>query len=105
MDVFSRHLFAATRGRDSRLGKRGPTREFTEAEPLVGRALAIHQKVLGEDHRDTARSYNNLAGNLNDQCKYAEAEPLFRKALAIHQKVLGEEHPDTAQATTTWPAI
>ena len=58
-------------------------------------------KALGEDHPDTATSYNNLAVNLHAQGKYAEAEPLYRKALAIRLKVLGEDHPDTARATTT----
>ena len=51
---------------------------------------------LGEDHPDTATSYNNLASNLNAQGRYDEAEPLYRKALEIHTQVLGEDHPDTA---------
>ena len=58
--------------------------------------MAIRLKVLGEDHPDTATSYNNLASNLNAQGKYGAAEPLFQKALAIRLKVLGEDHPDTA---------
>ena len=58
--------------------------------------MAICLKVLGEDHPDTATSYNNLASNLNAQGKYGAAEPLYQKALAIRLKVLGEDHPDTA---------
>ena len=58
--------------------------------------MAIRRKVLGEDHPDTAASYNNLALNLDAQGKYGAAEPLFQKALAIYLKVLGEDHPDTA---------
>ena len=60
------------------------------------RRLAIRRKVLGEEHPDTANSYNNLASNQNAQGKYALAEEGCRKALAIYRKVLGEEHPDTA---------
>ena len=59
-------------------------------------ALAIRRRVLGEDHPDTAASYNNLACNLKAQGKYAEAEPLLPQALAIRRRVLGEDHPDTA---------
>ena len=51
-------------------------------------SLAIFKKAPGEDHPHTASSYNNLAGNLNDQGKYAEAEPLYRRALAIRKKTL-----------------
>jgi tetratricopeptide (TPR) repeat protein len=54
--------------------------------------------VLGEEHPDTARSYNNLATTLADQGKHAQAEPLYEKALAIRLKVLGERHPDTAHS-------
>ena len=53
-------------------------------------------KALGEDHPDTADSYNNLAATLGDQGKYAEAEAMHRRALAIRLKALGEDHPDTA---------
>ena len=67
--------------------------KYAEAEPLFRQALAIRRKLLGEDHPDTAQSYNNVAGNLNAQGKYAEAEPLFRQALATRRKLLGEDHP------------
>ena len=62
------------------------------------RALAITLKALGEDHPDTANSYNNLATTLDGQGKYAEAEAMFRQALAIRLKALGEGHPDTANS-------
>ena len=62
------------------------------------RALAIYLKALGEDHPDTAASYNNLAVTLRDQGKYAEAEAMHRHALAIRLKALGEDHPHTAHS-------
>jgi tetratricopeptide (TPR) repeat protein len=67
-----------------------------EALPIREKILAICRKVLGEEHSDTAASYNNVAFNLNAQGKYAEADEWYRKALAIQRKVLGEEHPSTA---------
>jgi tetratricopeptide (TPR) repeat protein len=54
--------------------------------------------VLGDEHPDTAMSYQNLASNQDAQGQYAEAEKGLHKALAIRRKVLGEEHPDTAQS-------
>jgi tetratricopeptide (TPR) repeat protein len=42
--------------------------------------LAICRKVLGEEHPDTAASYNSVAYNLNAQGKYKEAETLFLRA-------------------------
>src|SRR5262249_38943882 len=69
---------------------------YADAEPLVREALEIRRKALGEEHPETATSYNNLGFNLNAQSKYADAAPLVRKALEIHRRVLGEEHPDTA---------
>jgi tetratricopeptide (TPR) repeat protein len=63
---------------------------YSEARPLYVRALAIHQKVLGPEHSDTAKSLNNLAMLLQAQGDLARALPLFKDALAI----LGPEHPD-----------
>jgi len=67
-----------------------------EAEKPLRQALGIYQKVLGENHPDTAQGYNNIAGCLQALGKSSEALPLYQKALGIYQKVLGENHPDTA---------
>jgi tetratricopeptide (TPR) repeat protein len=72
------------------------TADYTKAEPLFLKALEIREKVLGEEHPDTASSYNNLALLYNSKGEYEKAEPLFLKALEIREKVLGEEYPDTA---------
>ena len=52
--------------------------------------------MLGEEHPDTAASYNNLAYVYARQGEYGKAEALYGKALAISERVLGEEHPSTA---------
>jgi tetratricopeptide (TPR) repeat protein len=70
---------------------------YREAENAHRKALAIRRKVLGEEHPDTAMSYNNVAFCLDDRGKYAQALPLYEKALAIWRNTLGKEHPDTAQ--------
>jgi hypothetical protein len=69
---------------------------YREAQPLLEKVLAIHRKVLGEEHPDTAQSINNVASTLNSQGKYAAAAEGHRKALAIRRKVLGDENPHTA---------
>jgi CHAT domain-containing protein len=69
---------------------------YREAQPLLEQVLAICRKVLGEEHPDTARSYNNLASNRHALGMYREAEEGYGKALAICRKALGEEHPHTA---------
>jgi tetratricopeptide (TPR) repeat protein len=69
---------------------------YAQARPLVERALAIREKVLGPEHSATATSLNSLALLLHDQGDPAAARPLYERALAIREKVLGPEHPDTA---------
>jgi tetratricopeptide (TPR) repeat protein len=59
-------------------------------------SLAIRKKTLGEEHPDTATSYNNLAGLYESMGVYEKAEQLYLKALKIREEVLGEEHPNTA---------
>ncbi|WP_158305812.1 tetratricopeptide repeat protein [Parvularcula bermudensis] len=70
----------------------------SELEGLWRRALEITLAEFGEDHPDTATSYNNIAYNLNAQGRYGEAAPLLRQGLEIFQRVLGEDHPDTASS-------
>lgn len=64
--------------------------------PLWQEALHLTRSEFGENHPDTAASYNNVASNLDDQGRYDEAEPLYRKGLEIRREVLGENHPSTA---------
>jgi hypothetical protein len=71
---------------------------YSEAERIDRSLLELRRKWLGDDHPDTAASYNNLAANTQYQRKYAEAEPLFRQALAIKLEALGEGHPATARS-------
>jgi tetratricopeptide (TPR) repeat protein len=67
--------------------------EPQKAQPLIEKVLAIRRQVLGEEHPDTAISYQMLAQVQNDQSQHAAAEEGFRKALAIQRKLLGEKLP------------
>jgi tetratricopeptide (TPR) repeat protein len=59
-------------------------------------ALEIRKRALGEDHSDTATSYNNMGMSLSDLDQHEKALEYFQKALEIRKRVLGEDHPDTA---------
>jgi tetratricopeptide (TPR) repeat protein len=84
-----------TRDRAYKLYARG---RYGEAVPLLQEVLTADREILGEDHPETALSYNDLGAIVGEQGKYAEAEGLSRRALEIRQKVLSEAHPDTAQS-------
>ena len=70
--------------------------DFSQAEGLHRRALAVHEKQLGLEHPTTLATLTNLGNVMMLQGKFKEAEQLFRRVLAAREKVLGPEHPDTA---------
>ncbi len=69
--------------------------EYQKVEPLYLKALNIREKILGEEHHDTATIYNNLAGLYWSMGEYQKAELLYLKALNIGEKILGKD-PHTA---------
>ncbi len=77
-------LYVATRG------------EYSAAETVLARAVAIREKALGPDHPDVAATLNNLGSVYKEQGRYEEAEPLHVRALAIREKSLGPDHPSVA---------
>jgi tetratricopeptide (TPR) repeat protein len=70
--------------------------QYEQIEPLLKRALAIYEKVLGQDHPNVAICLNNLAELYDNQGKFAQAEPLYQRSLVIREKALGPDHPDVA---------
>ncbi len=69
---------------------------YSDAEPLYKKALAILEKSQGPNHSDVAHALNHLAEFYVLQKKYSEAEPLYEKSLAIYEKARGPNHPDVA---------
>jgi len=69
---------------------------YGEAIVYAEKALKIYRKTLGETHKDTATSYNNLGLSYKAMGNYAKAEAMYQKALAIYEEVLGQRHPHTA---------
>ncbi|MFD9506181.1 tetratricopeptide repeat protein [Streptomyces mirabilis] len=76
----------------SRLHQQG---HATRAIPLFEATLAQYEQVLGDTHRDTLASRNNLAGAYYAAGDLGRAIPLFEATLAQSEHVLGDTHPNT----------
>jgi tetratricopeptide (TPR) repeat protein len=68
---------------------------YPEAQQHLERAVDLRRRALGERHRDTLMSMNNLAELYRYRGKYPQAEPLLTKVLEVERHVLGPEHPNT----------
>ena len=68
---------------------------YSEAEPLMRRALAIDEASYGLDHPEVAIRLNNLAALLQATNRLTEAEPLMRRAFVILLASLGLDHPNS----------
>ena len=71
---------------------------YSEAQPLLERAVAIRTALLGPDHPEVALSLNYLALVHWHAGRDGEAELLHGRALAIRERALGPEHPDVASS-------
>jgi tetratricopeptide (TPR) repeat protein/predicted Ser/Thr protein kinase len=59
-------------------------------------ALALHSRLLPEDHPDLAQTLNEVATAASSLTRYAEAREHHLKALAIREKAFGPRHPKVA---------
>ena len=69
---------------------------YPKALECYYKALAIREKFLGNEHPDTASTYNDIAVVYSSQGDYSKALEWYYRALAVREKMLGKEHPDTA---------
>jgi len=58
-------------------------RQYTQAEPLLKRSLAITEKAFGPDHPQVAISLQNLAGFYRATNRINEAKDLEKRAASI----------------------
>lgn len=65
---------------------------YSEAEPLLTKALAGFKLALGEGHRDRLFCMAFLGWVYNYRGRFPEAEELFTEALATAHRVGGAEH-------------
>lgn len=59
-------------------------------------ALKIRIKILGPEHPDVARIYNNIGYSYKNLGVYSKALEHFEEALKIQLQAFGEAHPDVA---------
>lgn len=71
-------------------------RKFAEAEPVLQRAVAVKEHLLGPAHPDFARALLDLGALYRMKSEHAKAEPPIRRAVGILEKALGPEHPEVA---------
>ena len=69
-------------------------RSRDQAEPLLHRALAIHERGYGPEHLYVSAPLSALGRLYRNSGRYAEAEPLLLRAVAIRERAHGAEHPD-----------
>jgi len=74
------------------------TSNHTKALKYQLKILAIEEKILGEQHPDTATNYNNVGVTYSDMGDQIRALQYQRKALAIREKTLGKQHPATIES-------
>jgi tetratricopeptide (TPR) repeat protein len=76
-----------------------------QAEPYQKRALAILEKVLGDNHRSTGIALGNMAELYRNLGRFSESEPLFRRAIAVLTKTLPENHPLLGAVTDNYAGL
>ena len=70
--------------------------KYDEALEIAQRCVELSEELYGENHPDTATSYDNIGCAYDSKGDYDTALEYYNKALAIRQQVLGENHSDTA---------
>jgi serine/threonine protein kinase len=70
---------------------------YSEAEPLLQKALDLDQILYGSVHVEIAVGLINLAMLFRATGRLEEAEPLMRRALEIDQTLFGDRHPIKAR--------
>jgi len=70
--------------------------KFTEAEPLLTRAVETASRLLGEDNPDTQSCLNNLAELYRREGKLPQSDAVFERLLKARQRTYGADSPFTA---------
>ena len=70
--------------------------DYSKAIEYHEKAVVLREKTLGEEHSDTALSYNNIGSVYYYLRDYSKALQYYQKALMIREKTLGVNHLDTA---------
>ena len=69
---------------------------YDQAFRIYQRVCRMNEEIYGQNHLDTATSYNNIGLVYLKLGKYKKAMGVLQKALRIREKKLGTNHPDIA---------
>jgi tetratricopeptide (TPR) repeat protein len=94
---------AATRKLGDTLGRAGVRLE--EARLLLERAVAMNQRLFGQESLPVANSMSHLAMALMAQRKLAEAEQMIRNALAMQRKLFTNDTEELADSLINFAMI
>ena len=72
---------------------------YSDALPLLRRALESQRRVLGDDDAETMATANSLANVYWHRGQYQDAEPLYKEVVERRTRGLGVEHADTLRAS------
>jgi hypothetical protein len=67
-------------------------------------ALAIHRRVLGENHPFIATDLHNLGRLLESRGNIPDAEQLLRESMAVLDKVHDGPMPTRRRSCARWPS-
>lgn len=71
--------------------------QYTQAEALYLRAVAIDEKASGSDSVEVADDLDGLASIYEAQSQYEKAMNHYERVLQIREKALGKEDPEVAE--------
>ncbi|NJN07791.1 MAG: CHAT domain-containing protein [Richelia sp. RM1_1_1] len=71
---------------------------YSKAETVYLRAIAILEKSLGREHPDLAGSLDSLGVLYEKQGNYSKAEAVYLRSFTIREKKFGREHLDVASS-------
>ena len=72
--------------------------DYLSSIEYIKQSIVIKEKVFGEEHINTANSYDDLGGVYRKMGEYPNALDYYTRALIIREKVLGKEHIDIAES-------
>ena len=79
-------------------GAYGALGNYTDAERMFRKALALYQKLPGNENRGFPSLLGRIASMASFQGGHAESETLGRESLALFKKLKDEEDPQVAYA-------
>jgi tetratricopeptide (TPR) repeat protein/CHAT domain-containing protein len=82
-----------------------PLRDYTEAEPLLERLVAMAEGAHGTEHLEVGKRLGRLASHYRTRGMFAEAEQVLKRTLSIVEKAHGPEHRDVSRALSALASL